>query len=610
MGKSNRIRANRSQQKVATPVKVNKKKGMPSWLMSLIAIAITIAVLLTVVTSILSSNGVFLRMRKGVETENYSFSGSMMSYLYHQAYQSFQTNYSSYLSYFSLDTSKSLKNQMFGAEGGYEASYLGAFDGTWYDYFMTQAENSAKQILIYCEEANARGLSLDNSDTVAIETELLTLELTASTQGYSVSQYITAMFGNGVKVKDVKKVLELTALASKGMNAVQEEILEGILDADIKAAYEADKDKYDVIDYMYYTMSVTYDSVAKELLGNDYTSAELNEKKDEVDAKYNEKVDEIKKLTEELESITDKDEFIKKILKHTADGYYDTKYDSLKLEEADLPDEETIALVKKALITKVVSEVMEGKTETTGDSTSADGKYTVYDYEVSEKFAKGIDTVKTAVFSSVSSDMFKYSLEKVSYSSTSDFSKWAFEAGREVGEIKTILDDEKPEEKYTSSVYMLNATRRADSTKTKNIAYMLFGKEEDANTAIEALKKETLTLEVFEESANKLSATGVSKLEEYIEGSVAVDGLDEWAYSDEIKLGDLTPKAIELDESTYMIAYYYEEGDETWNVTVKGDIFNERYEDAYEDMSEKYAPVVKASTSKKVSDGYLPIGLR
>ena len=61
MGKSNRIRNSRAV-KVSSAPAVKQKKEMPGWVMSLIAIVITVAVLLSVVVSILSANGILLRM--------------------------------------------------------------------------------------------------------------------------------------------------------------------------------------------------------------------------------------------------------------------------------------------------------------------------------------------------------------------------------------------------------------------------------------------------------------------------------------------------------------------------------------------------------------------
>ena len=280
MGKSNRIRANRSNTTLAASVKAPKKQGMPSWLLSLIIVLVTIAVLATVVTSALTSSGLLLRTKTALSTENFKISGSMMKYFYHATYENFDSEYESYMSYFGLDTTRSFKDQTYGdpALGGYETSYLGEFTGTWYDYFMSLATSSAKQVLVFCEEANARGLALTDADYTQIEIELATLEVTANAAGYTMKQYINMMYGTGVSEKDIRACLELTTLASIGMTAVQEELLENITDADIKAAYDANKDSYDVVDYVYFAISEKYDDVAKDLLGSDYTKDELAEK--------------------------------------------------------------------------------------------------------------------------------------------------------------------------------------------------------------------------------------------------------------------------------------------------------------------------------------------
>ena len=234
MGKSNRIRAERFEKKNAAPVKVQKKKDRSGLVLSLVAILITVAVVLTIAGSMISSSGIIMRHRTAISSENFTISGNMMSYFYYTQYNSFLEDYSDYLSYFSLDTSKSLKAQTYGdpSLGGYETSYLGEFTGTWFDYFMSKAETQAKQILVFCEEANARGITLDDTDRENMETELETLELEATVENYTLSEYITANYGKGVKVKDIKKVLELTVLATKGVTAVQEELLAGISDED------------------------------------------------------------------------------------------------------------------------------------------------------------------------------------------------------------------------------------------------------------------------------------------------------------------------------------------------------------------------------------------
>ena len=243
-------------------------------------------------------------------------------------------------------------------------------------------------------------------------------------------------------------------------------------------------------------------------------------------------------------------------------------------------------------------------------STKAYPNFSDYPKYVND-LAEAMKTLKKSVFEGLVSDLGTYKVTKSPYSSTNDFSKWAFEAGRKEGDIKTISNNDKPEESYATAVYLLTKTRYADQTKTKNIAYMLFEKSADAQKAIDALKGTTLTLDSFLAKGSELSATTTSTIEEYIEGSLGVQAFDDWAYSDTIKVGDLTTAPIEIEAGkSYLVGYYYEEGEETWKVNVKSELFSENYNTAYEGLVEKYVVNTKDGTLNHVSDGYLPAGLK
>ena len=102
MGKSNRIRANHAEKKIVTPAKRNQKKGMPTWLMSVIAAAVAIIVLGVCVMGVLSSSGVIARHRKAIYSENFKISENMLSYIFQNQYTTFQSNYANQLADFSL----------------------------------------------------------------------------------------------------------------------------------------------------------------------------------------------------------------------------------------------------------------------------------------------------------------------------------------------------------------------------------------------------------------------------------------------------------------------------------------------------------------------------
>ena len=287
MGKSNRIKANKALKASKAPLTKKKGKGMPSWLMTLITLVVTAAVLLTVAFGLLSANGVFNRMRVSLSSDHYKINTNMMSYYFYTQYQSFQTEYESYLSYLSLDKSKSLKEQEFGKDTTkYDASFLGEFEGTWFDYFMNQTVVSAKGILLYCEEANARGITLDDNDMAEIETNIESIRTTASTYGYTLNNYLAASFGPGVKLTDVRKAIEYSALANKCMNAIVDELELAATEERIENRYNETKNNFNSIDYSTYTFTVDYTEIAKEELGSDHTDAELKENEAKVLAAY------------------------------------------------------------------------------------------------------------------------------------------------------------------------------------------------------------------------------------------------------------------------------------------------------------------------------------
>ena len=109
MGKSNRIRKDRANVTLSGVKSRKKSQGMPSWAINLITIAITALILVSVVLSIMSANGVFGRMQTALKSEHFRVDANMMNYYFRTQYDSFVQNNSSSLSYYGLDTGVSLK---------------------------------------------------------------------------------------------------------------------------------------------------------------------------------------------------------------------------------------------------------------------------------------------------------------------------------------------------------------------------------------------------------------------------------------------------------------------------------------------------------------------
>ncbi|MBQ9086659.1 MAG: hypothetical protein IJY47_05680 [Clostridia bacterium] len=617
MGKSNRIRANRATAKAQSKALGVKKKrqGMPSWLMTLITLVITVAILLTVVLSLLSANGIFGKMRTPLATENYKINNNMLSYYFYTQYQAFQTDYSSYLSYFSLDTSKSLKDQTFGGDGtttNYDTAFLGDFSGTWFDYFMDQTVEGAKSVLLFCEEADARSITLTDEEKQEIETAIDTMTTTATTYGYTLNAYLSATYGAGVKVSDVRKAMTYSALASKCMNTVMEELDTAITDDRVESKYSENKLDFNVVDYTYYTFRVDYDDVLTETLGADVSAADMSaEQKAQVLDAYQKAVKKAKDDAELLKAKATAEEFMASILDHVSQEAWDDAYGEQTVEDADKPTDEDLTAIKTALIADVLAEIAEGKEEADEAVTIEEGatSVTVYEKTVTANFAKVVNTVKEEVFSTVSSAKETSVMDAINYAEEDDFSEWAFADGRVAGEKTVIITGDGSGEgdvtnengySYVSSYY-LRAPQYRNTEKTRDVAYMLFGSSDEAKAAIEKLlAKESLDLAGFEAIAAESSATGNTHVENYYAGQIGSDAFDEWLFADDTTVGKVSAEPIALDESTYAVLFYYGEGDEKWHVDVQNTILSEDYDAYCNAMAEKYPIQTKENTWKKI----------
>lgn len=611
MGKSNRIRTQRAEAAVKNPLKQNnnKKKGAPSWLYSVIALVITVAVLATVVVNVVSANGTLMRARKAIKTENYTITGTMMEYLFHTQYANFQSNYSSMLSTFSLDTSKSLKSQQFGdteAGMGYEVYYLGEFEGTWFDYFAKQAEESAKYMLIFCEEANARGIKLEAEENEYIDGVMNSLSETAATYGYSIDGYLAAAYGKGIKAKDVRRVMELDVLSSKCQVAIAEEIDGAITSEQINQKYQENKESFDVVDYVYYTVTVKYDEVKANIVDTGADDAAILEA-------YKNKVDEAKSIVNKLSELTSVQDIEKAIYTEVANKKFDNLYNSENLATEDKLSDAAYSAVKTAMVNKVIEEVMGGQ-QSSDDTNAADGVYTIYEQTVTEKAATALDNVKEDLFDEVENAKDTYVVKGETHKNEDELSEWLFADERQVGHFKTEIEgdgaDANAEFKnekgaLTASFYYVTAPRYCDKTLSKNVSYMTFEKKEDAQAAIDAFKAGEITLEAFEALANDKGAHEAKSYKNYLEGDSTMSELEDWLYADGTVVGSYNAEPVEMEDSehdhnVYAVFFYSGDGEEAWYIDAKDTIYTENYTEFYTALQERIVPVVNAKVLAKI----------
>ena len=578
------------------------KSGMPNWLLTTIVFVVIAAVLVTCIASFVSTSGIVLKMSNAVVSENYKVSGAMMQYYYMLTYQNFASSYESYLSYFSLSGySPSEHNQITVGSGQYDTSFLGSYDGTWFQYFMDQTVSDVQNMLIYCQEADRLGITLTDEEKdnieATIDASILQVKLQNIQNGgngeMSESTCLAAMYGNGISRKDIRKAMEISALASKCSDHIYNEIKDAVTAERIEEEYNKNVNDYNGVDYFYYRFSVNYDEITA-----DYDKSELETKKDEILAKYRDKIAEVEKLADQAAKITDLKALQTFVLNYSANNKYDDLFDDIDVKSELLPKEEELKAIKEKMVAAVVSDTMEGKASSEDDVKEVKGEsattYTIYDISVSAEFAKAIKTLKSDLFTTVSNTKKSYTIEKADYEKDDEFIEWAFSADRKEGDIKQIVEGDAPKDGnievskkyYYNSVYFLTGASKRDESNSRDIAYMLFSSEETAKNAIEKLKGiEGLTKEKFEDVADEYSAANHAVWEDYLKGEMGITAFDNWLYAEDTKIGSISD-VLSMSDDSKMVAFYIEDGEVAWKVEVQDAIISEEYE-AREDSIKK-----------------------
>ena len=616
MGKSNRIKNERAERAARVSLATTKKKkSTPSWLYSLLVGIVALFVLVTIIVSTVASSGIIFRLQKAIYSENFTVNGQMLTYMFNTQYQQFQQDNKSYLQYYSLDTTKSLKKQTFGdtnAGYGYETMFLGSFTGTWYDYFMKQVEAQAVQMLIYCEEAKARGIELGEAEIAEIDASISTMEMMASLYGYSTDAYISANYGKGVKLKDVRASMEMSSLAAKCAEVVGDEVLANITDDEISKKYSDNKKDYNVFDYVAHTITVKFSDVAKEVIdGYDGKATLSSEQETKVLEEYKKRIEAAKTEIEKFKEYKSADEFFDAVLNGVATKAFDKYYESENLKDDDKLSDAALAAVKEAMIKKVIEEV-KTKATSSDDTVETDGKFTAYEQEITKNAAGSIDKIKKSLYTDVNSTFTKQKLEKVKYVKDDELSKWAFEDGRADGDMKVISDGDGSDNNeiknkdgyFDITLYMISKAEYCDTTKARDVAYMTFSKKADAEAAIKAFKESgNFTKEGLEAIATAKSAATNGLLENCLEGQITYNGFDAWLYADGRKIGDYTETPLANSESSateYAVFCYVADGDEAWFIDVQNAIYTEDYEALYNGLEEKYTVTVKSGVLSRV----------
>lgn len=587
MGKANRIRNQRATAAINAPVNSTKKnQGMPSWAMNLIAIAITAFVVIMVATGLLSANGVFGRITTAMSSDNFRVSENVMKY---------------FLSEAASNADKTATA----------------------DQIIATAKGNVKTILALCEEANKRGIALDEEDQTAIDTQIQMYELYAQYYGYtSVNSFISASFGKGVNKNDVKKALSLSFLADKCGEVITDELLENITDGEIGEKYLEDKNGYDVADYAYYTYKVTYADAAEAVLGkSNYTKDEETEKAAEILEKFKELVALAKEKANAFGALATVEDLKNYIIDNEIDGVYDDEYEEVvapghstndghnhKEDEIiaikDLPSADDLKVIREKAIAHLKEILKAGKKyeKLSVENTEAKNA-TVFEITVTTVFAEAFEEVMENAYTAGEDVVEKYVVEGGKYKDSDKAIKWVFEEARKAGDVTTFetgsgsADEAFPEEAskikaFTVTAYRCTKARYQDDTVTRELAIMLFPTKVAAEAAAKRITA-GMTLEQFEALSKELMTT-YKHYENYVEGQAGSDVFDEWVFDEKTVVGSFTATPLEITkDQTYVVALYLADKEAVWYLDVRADILEEKYEETVKTLENTY--VIKAN---------------
>ena len=603
--------------------KVQNKNSTNLWT-KVALIAVVVIFVASIALSTIVSSGVLLRSQDGFSSANYEINGTMLQYMFESQYQNFYSSYSSYLSYFTLDTSKDLRDQKFASStssGIQEALISSAYgddvytEGTWFDFFWDLTVKEAKQMLVFCEAAKAMGLELTAEDIATIDANIETLKSEAEYYGYKLNNYITLVFGKGVKKSDIRDVMELATLASKLSNQEAERILDEITDDEVKAYFEENKSNYLKADYYSFTFGASLE--AKD--SKNPTAEEL--------AAFEEAIATAKGHANAIASFETVEEIEDYMIEYWIDQYYDSYFATAssdlkkegKVTDDDLDVKDAVKEESKNRVITAVKDAIENETKVADLEAMGETGYEKVLTSTRDKLINQINTNIGAMLTKASA-----------YSDSTEEKIWLFGEDRAAGDTKIFSSDDKKEDaeetteqvtSFSTIVYRIEKPSYVQEDATKNFGHILISaesqmtehshedgsehtkEEEEAADALAKAEAERILAEFKKGEMTKEAFDALAKdknedSEEYYENiktGVMVSEIEDFIYSEDRAENDL-----EVIKSTYgyHVTWFMGDGQAVWFVDSKNDYYNDCVEKWVEEL-EAATPITENS---KIAD--------
>ncbi len=252
MGKGSRNRQIHLQEKIDHPEKYRKKKQMPKWVTPLIGLVLVAAILVGVVASVVTNNGIIKRNRILLESKSGKFdvNQQMATFL---AWQNIYYNAYTYWYYCQYGIYEDTNNITKTFESAEQYALAVAQTGV-----TTQLRDCIDDIVetlkIYvavCDEARKNNVALDDEDLQAIEEGINELKTMQTNFGYgSLKAFLKVCMGAGVKEKDIRAALKLTTLYNKYAEQTELAVESAVQLSDLENYRNQNPEDFFKIDYL------------------------------------------------------------------------------------------------------------------------------------------------------------------------------------------------------------------------------------------------------------------------------------------------------------------------------------------------------------------------
>lgn len=301
-----------------------------------VAIVVAVAIVGGIAWKIVDSFGIAEKNTTVLTVGDMDISATEYNYFYMQSYNSLASTESYYAqsgySYtgfdFSIDPAKSTNGQV--DEDG-NPIYLD-------DFLKDYTVDSIQQIYSVYQEAMANGYELTDEDKKEIDEQIETAKKTASENNYSLNAYLRASYTNGLNEKEMRKIYEISTIASNYYDVKSEEIEKSITDEAVAEEFKANPNDYKNVDIKYYLFA--YTKLEKE------SQAETDEQLKAKQTAENEKVNAEAKAVYDL--VTDEASLNKALGEYEASKKENVEYNEAE-KYADALDAASFSKVKTAI---------------------------------------------------------------------------------------------------------------------------------------------------------------------------------------------------------------------------------------------------------------------